>query len=120
MQLERRRGTTAPYGGGENTGNESSIDGALCSSSDVGGEPNDILCGSRQPSKDTVMMAEVGVGACKREPALGVVGGSSSTGVWKPCGETGEDISGEESCAKGAVAALKPVSHQLTIYLNII
>lgn len=44
---ERRWPTTAPYGGGENTGKESSIDGIRGSSSDMGGDPKDIRCGSR-------------------------------------------------------------------------
>lgn len=48
-------------------------------------------------------MAEVGDGGCSRDPARGVMGGSSSIGVWKPCGDMGEDISGEESWARGAV-----------------
>lgn len=56
------------------------------------------------------MIADVGVGAWRRDPARGVVMGSSSTGVWKPCGEVGDVISGEESWARGAIAA--PTLHK--------
>lgn len=80
--------TAASYGGGENTGKLSSNEGARGFNSELGGEPNDMRCGSKYPSSETVISAEQGVGACvwRREPARGVSGGgsssSSSIGVW--------------------------------------
>lgn len=54
-------------GSGENTGNDSSELGPCGISSDAGGDPNDNRVGSKYASSDcdTVMMAELGDGACK-------------------------------------------------------
>lgn len=45
--LLERLPTTAPYGGGENTGKLSSKDNGRGRSSEVGGDPKDIRWGSK-------------------------------------------------------------------------
>lgn len=94
-------------GGGENTGYDSSGLCARGSSSDEGGDSNEIRRGSKYASKDTVIRAEDGeggppcelgggrAGRVKGRRTGGGVGAreggaeGSLSGVWKPRGEAG-------------------------------